>query len=180
MSANGVNVLCAQCLPGHSSISGRCVQCSSVQWGALSGLLLLALLLVYAVHRLPHDWPGSATLTIVAYFVQLSAMFKASTILPQLFALVNLQLLGGHTTSSQPYVDADDDSSLAVRMSSMCIVPMDDVVRARIAFVSPAFAFALLLLVALVQITMRAIVSRVKWCRAFDRLASVWLAVPAS
>ena len=52
--------------------------CPSVQLGALCGVLIvLGLLLVYAVHRLPHDWTGSATLSIIAYFVQLSAMVQS-------------------------------------------------------------------------------------------------------
>ena len=32
VDTDGVNVLCAHCLPGHSNINGRCVACSSVRW----------------------------------------------------------------------------------------------------------------------------------------------------
>ena len=152
---NGVNVLCAHCLPGHSSVNGRCVACSSVQWGALCGVLLLALLLVYAVHRLPHDWTGSASLAIVAYFVQLSAMFKASSVLPQLFALVNLQLLGGHTIS-QSAAATTSDNTLTDAVESVCIAPLDDVGRIHLSFLSPLIALGLLALLALIQIAVRA------------------------
>ena len=154
LDTDGVNVLCAHCLPGHSAINGRCVECPSVQWGALSGVLLLAVLLVYAVHRLPHDWTGSATLSIVAYFVQLSAMYKASDLLPQLFALVNFQLLGGYTASSQPSTAADaDDGGSAL---AMCVMPLDDVDHIRLSFLSPVLAFSLLGAVAVVQVAVRA------------------------
>ena len=157
LDTDGVNVLCAHCLPGHSSVNGRCVECSSVQWGALCGVLLLAVLLVYAVHRLPHDWTGSATLSIVAYFVQLSAMYKASDLLPQLAALVNLQLLGGYTSSSQSSAgagsDGDDDGGSAI---AVCVAPLDDVERIRLSFLSPLLAFGLLSVICILQMGMRA------------------------
>jgi hypothetical protein len=54
----GVNVLCAECLPGYSSVNGHCIACDNVQVGALLAVLMLATLLVWLVHRLPHDWTG--------------------------------------------------------------------------------------------------------------------------
>ena len=156
VDSDGVNVLCAHCLPGYSSVNGRCVECSSVQWGALFGLLLLALLLVYAVHRLPHDWTGSATLSIVSYFVQLSAIYKASDLLPQLSALVNFQLLGGFTSSSQSAVSAGANGGSVL---AVCVAPLDDVGRVRMAFAAPVIAVGLLGVVAMLQAAMHVVLT---------------------
>ena len=153
LDSDGVNVLCAHCLPGYSTVNGRCVHCPSVRWGALSGVLLLAVLLVYAVHRLPHDWTGSATLSIVAYFVQLSAMFKASDLLPQLLALVNMDLLGGQAVGGSQSYDEDGGGALSL---AICVVPLDDVGRVRMALLSPVVAWGLLGALAMLQLSARA------------------------
>ena len=77
VATDGHNVLCALCLPGYSQVNGRCIPCESTHVGALLGVVLLALLLVYLVHRLPHDWTGSATVAIVSNFIQMSTLFIA-------------------------------------------------------------------------------------------------------
>ena len=65
MATQGHNILCASCLPGHSSVNGRCIPCSKTNYGYLFLIVLMALLLVWLVQRVPHDWTGSASVLIV-------------------------------------------------------------------------------------------------------------------
>ena len=97
----------------------------------------------------------------MAYFVQLSAMFKASSVLPQLFALVNLQLLGGHTISQSAPTTSDSSVADDVTVDGVCIVPLDDVERIRLNFVSPLVALGLLVTVALMQAALQAALSKI-------------------
>ena len=113
----GVNVLCALCRPGYTEMSGVCVECAAVQWGALCGVLLLSLLAIYLIHRLPHDHSGTATWAIVSYFLQQSALFLPFASQPQLLSLANLDLLsagrGGAQTMGMPY-------------STWCLIPLSN------------------------------------------------------
>jgi hypothetical protein len=140
----GHNVLCASCLPGYSSVNGRCIACASTQWPALCGSLLLALLLVYGLHRLPHDWSGSATLLIVANWLQLSFLFLCSASFPQLLSLVNVSLLGDHSPRG---LDSEGEPNPA-GLFSICITPLSDEGRVVMQLVSPIIAFGLLAVIA--------------------------------
>ena len=145
--SHGFNVLCAACLPGYSSVSGRCIPCASTNRGAVLGVCVLALLLVYLVHRLPHDWTGSATLLITAYFLQQSALFLAADSLPQVLTLINMDLLGSHVSRGS---EAAGDDTLD-GYAGVCVVPLGDVGRIVLALVSPLIAFALLAVVTLLD-----------------------------
>ena len=88
--------------------------------------------------------------------MQLSAIYKASDLLPQLVALVNFGLLGGHTIGeSSAATESTASSSI-----DMCVVPLDAVDRIGLSFVTPLIALALLALVAVIQMTARAALSR--------------------
>ena len=146
---HGHNVLCAQCLPHYSQVNGRCIACSATNWPALLGLLALALLAVYLIHRLPHDWTGSATLLITSNFLQLSTLFLASSSMPQLLSLFSVNLLGSHTAKGQGTATPADGGV------SVCVVPLSDSDRIVVALVSPALALALLCAVVAIQLALR-------------------------
>ena len=146
----GHNVLCAQCLPGHTSVSGHCVSCEATNWPALLGFVALALLLVYLIHRLPHDWTGCATLLITSNFLQLSTLFLASESMPQLLSLFSVNLLGDHASRGQQ-TGAGVDFRAAV---GLCVVPLDDADRILFSLVSPIIALALLAIVFLLQVVL--------------------------
>ena len=135
-SSPAFNVLCAQCLPGYSQVAGRCIPCSSIDVGALLGVLLLAFALLYCVHRMPHDWSGSATFLLLSTFLQLSALLLQSQSLPHLASLLNVAL----------------DNSVA----GVCIAPMDDAQRIGLQLASPLIAFAMLACLGLLQLGARA------------------------
>jgi hypothetical protein len=88
-----VNVLCAACVDGHSVVHAECVSCSSMQWGPLLGLLLVAAMLTYVLHRLFNDASGNATMPILTYFVQKSTLFLAQDALPMVLSLASVDLL---------------------------------------------------------------------------------------
>ena len=90
------NVLCAFCLPEYSEVNGVCVHCPATNGPLLLASLLLLLVVVYLVHRFPHDSTGSGMLTIGSYFVQLSLTFLASQWMPPMLGVVNLSLLASH------------------------------------------------------------------------------------
>ena len=161
----GHNVLCASCLPGYSSINGRCIPCESTQYGAVVAILSLALFLVYLVHRLPHDWTGSATLLISTYFLQQSALFMASESMPQVLSLINLDLLGDHISRGYEITGAVFDSS--VGFAGVCIVPLDDADRITMSLVSPLIAFGLLGTVLLLQLAVSSLLRRFPNVSAF-------------
>ena len=138
--SGGHNVLCAVCLQGYSQINGSCQPCSSVDVALLLAVLLLSWLLVYCVHRLPHDWSGSATLLVSSNFLQLSALYLATESLPHLASLLNV--------------------TLSNSFAGVCIAPMDDAQRISLQLISPVIAFGLLGCVALVQWSMSAAIRR--------------------
>ena len=68
--------------------------------------MLLAFMLIYALHRAFHDWSGSATFSIIAYFLQCSMLFLASESLPQILSLINLDLIGDHVSRGSQGLEA--------------------------------------------------------------------------
>ena len=163
-SSQGRNVLCAVCLPLHTSLAGRCVPCSSANVAALLGVVVLAFVLVYLIHRTPHDWSGSATLLIVANFLQLAAVFLQSDSMPQLMSLINLSLLGDHHTRGQGSATdmgtgtsagtGSSDDQQSVGFAAVCVAPMDDAQRIALALASPAIAIAMVGVLATLQLAL--------------------------
>ena len=151
-SAPQLNLLCADCLPGYSVVSGRCIPCAEVQWGPLIGKLLLAFILTYAVHRLPHDWSGSAAFTSGSYFIQLTLLFLASGALPPALTVFNLSLIGDHRTRGFAPVSGDGGGSYM----GGCTLPAGDYGRIGEALLSPLIAYLLLGVLLLVQLLCRA------------------------
>jgi hypothetical protein len=177
-ASGGHNVLCASCLPGFAAVNGRCIECGSTRIGRLCGVVLLALLLVWLLHRLPHDWTGSAALLITSYFVQMSALFQATEALPQLFSLLNVNLLGSYVSRGGNI--AIDISQRTSSYAGVCIVPLSDAGRLVMALLSPLIAFGLLAVVALLQYAARAALSRHKVPpSATAQRAYRWLFVPS-
>ena len=152
----GVNVLCALCLPGHTQMNGDCIPCSGTHWGALLQLLLLYLLLVFLVHRLPHEYSGRATVSIMAYFLQQSALFLSFSSFFQLLSLVNLDLLGD---SARRFNSGDVGGQQPD--PGWCVVPMrDDYARFAVSLVSLPVAFLLLGIIALTQLAVYQLIRR--------------------
>ena len=144
---DGVNVLCAHCLPGHTQVNGHCIPCASVHWGRLLALLLACLLAVYALHRMPHDWSGGAKLTITAYFLQQCGLFVNYRQL----SLVNLDVLGLQTQGRLDYEQVQE----------WCIVPLEsDVQRLSGALLTVPVIISLLLPLALLHGLLRHFVAR--------------------
>jgi hypothetical protein len=171
---DGHNVLCALCLPGYSVVNGRCIDCPRVAWAPLTGLLLLALLLVYVVHRLPSDLTGAATVLVLSYFLQQASLFLSTENLPQLLSLLQVSLLGDHLQQGA--------GSGAVGAVSVCIVPLTDSGRITMALLSPLIALAMLAIIALMQLAARSAHGRAqRSVRADGETAtSVQLPLPTS
>ena len=150
-ATNGMNVLCATCLPGHALVNDRCIPCAAVHWGPLTAKLLLALLLVFALHRLPHDWSGSASITIGSYFLQVSLLFLGSEALPPVLTLINLSLVGDHHSRG---VDRSGSSGGAF-YAGACTVPLSDYGRIAQSLLSPIIAYLLLAVVLVAQLLYR-------------------------
>ena len=142
----GVNVLCALCLPGYTQVNGHCIECASTQWGPLFLLLLVTLSLVYLVHRLPHDWSGGATMTITAYFLQQCDLFLSY----DHFSVFNMDVLGlQHRSLQQGHVQ------------DWCVVPLTtDGQRFLGSLMSVPIAFAMLLPIALLHVSVRQLLVR--------------------
>ena len=87
------NLLCADCQPGFAEWNGACVACSGVDVAGLCGCLLLALLLLYCLHRVP-DSADSGWLSILVYYLQMALLQATHDTVPQLLSLLNLDLLG--------------------------------------------------------------------------------------
>jgi hypothetical protein len=147
----GHNVLCAQCLPQHSQVNGRCIPCSSPHLLALAGLVAIAAALVLLVHTCPHDWSGSATLYITSNFLQLATLFLQDTDMPPLTSLLSLNLIGDHTAKG----GTDTASELNALYLGYCVLPLTDSGRIVIALISPLIALALLGLVVGLQWAVR-------------------------
>ena len=154
----GHNVLCATCLPGHSSVNGRCIPCTAPQSGAIISVCLLAFVLVWLLFRLPHDWTGSATLLISSYFLQQSMLFLASESMPPMLSLLNISLLGDHISRGREAAGGGGD--LNDGYAGTCMLPLDDAGRMVLTLLSPLIAFALLGVVALLDWVARAVVAR--------------------
>ena len=151
--SDGLNLLCAACLPGYSEVNGRCIECDEVRWLPLTGLLLLSMVLVYLIHRLPHDWTGSASLSVMSYFVQQSCLFLASESMPQILSLLNVNLLGD--SSNQQKGSSSDSFTTGAVYVGVCIAPLTDVGRIIMRLVSPIIALAMLAFIAALQLACR-------------------------
>ena len=180
---HGHNPLCGACLPGHSAVNGRCIECSETAVSYVILLVLLSLLLVWLVHRVPHDWSGSASVLIVSNFVQLSTTILSSESMPQVLSLVNVNLLGDHTSGrgqviSDQWTAASHDDTL---YAGVCVVPLTDADRIVVGMVSPLIALALLGCVAVLQLAMQRCVSSVDSPVRRRRAAAVYrfLCVPS-
>ena len=139
-----INVLCAACMEGYREIQSECIACEEVRWGQVVGLLLAALLFVYALHRFSHDAGGSATQPILAYFVQMSLLFLASDSLPSLLSLVNIDLVG-------------DGSGGGNSVLRTCVAPLSDEGKMLLRLLSPAIFMGLLAALLGLQLLVR-------WC----------------
>ena len=109
-------------------------------------LLWLALLLVYAVHRLlPMGEDGAATQTILAYFVQMSALFMSMDALPLLFGLLSVDLVqeGG-----------------GVALLNSCVAPLADADKLLLRLISPLVFLLLLAALLATQLAVRACINR--------------------
>ena len=163
--SSGINVLCAKCQDGFSVVNGECVSCAAVNVGSLSGLLLLSFFLVYLVHRLPHDWTGSAIFVITSYFVQQSALLLTAAPLPSqltILSLLNMNLLG-ESGAFRPVSFGSDTGNGTLTETGpttaapalACTVPLSDMGRLEAALLSPLLAFLLLLCLAGLQLLIR-------------------------
>ena len=151
----GVNVLCAWCKPGHTQMNGVCIPCPSTQWGRVVSIALLSLLLVYVVHRFPHDWSGVATMSILAYFLQQSDLFLSYSLL----RTFNMDPLGAAGRS----VEGGDGSSDEQANADWCVVPMNtDGERLVASLLSAPTAFLLLAVVGLVHWLARQALSQLR------------------
>ena len=144
-----VNVLCAQCVDGYTVVHSECIPCSSVHWGRLIGLLLLAVLLLYLLHRLFHDVSGSATMPILTYFVQMSSLFLTQDALLVILNVASVDLVA----DGLPGGGASNAGSDVLRA---CIVPFSDVGKMLARLFSPAVFCGLLATLLAVQLALRA------------------------
>ena len=151
-STHDINVLCAYCLPDHSLVNGRCIPCEGVHWDLLLGLLLLALVLVYLLHRVPMGSSDSAKLFIALYLLQMSAVFLAAESLPHLLSIVNVNLLGDQLTRG-----AQHNADSGAPYIGSCIVPLSDFGRIGMTLFSPIIAFCLLGLLLLLDLAAQSV-----------------------
>ena len=131
------NLLCAECEAEYTLVKGECVPCSGPSYGGLVLVALAAFALVFALHRITLHLSESATLTVMVYFVQMSALF-----LP---ADAALPLLGLFSVSF-------DDGVGGIRT---CLLPLDDYGTIAVRLLSPVFAMLLLLLLLGMQMAAR-------------------------
>ena len=151
-AAGNVNVLCAACIEGYSVVHAECIPCSSVHWAPLCGLLLFAALLTYVLHRLFNDATGSATMPILAYFVQMSTLFLAQDALPMLLSLASVDLVAEGGAGGAPGGGGGD-------LLRTCIVPLDDIGKMLTRLLSPAVFCALLAALLGLQFALRAAIN---------------------
>jgi hypothetical protein len=135
-------------LTGYSEVASDCIACDSVQPIALTVVLLVALLLVYLVHRLPDDWSGAAVLNIVSYFIQTALLFSAADSLPSIFSLANFDLLGDHKARGMELVTAAASGRPA---DAWCVVPLSSAGHVWLLLASPLVSLLLLGVIAFVQ-----------------------------
>ena len=144
----GHNVLCAACKEGYTQVNGVCEACEAIAWGGLLGGVCVSLLLVYALHRLPHDFSGSGRLMIVAYFAQLALLFLASQWMPPIMGVINVSLLASHHPYGTNTDGWNDDDHLRV---AGCIAPLSDYGLMGMQLLSPLLAVLLLAVIVGVQ-----------------------------
>ena len=134
------NSMCAECVEDYSEVRGVCIYCPSPSYGWLLAVLLLAWLLVYALHRSMLQLSSSSTIPILVYFVQMSALFLPGNLFAPL-NLVNLQLFSG------------------VSPHSMCVLPVDGLGAFIGRIVSPLVVFLLLASTLALQLSLRRLLS---------------------
>ena len=156
-ATSGHNVLCALCLPGYSEVSGHCIECAEAHPGVITVTALLAVLLVWVVHRLPHDWQGSATLLIVSYFVQQWALFLSEQNLPQLLSMLNFDLAGSWRSGGG---SGGSPAGMGQTWTAYCAMPLSGGELIGVALLSPMLAFGVLGLIAALDVISRALLNR--------------------
>ena len=180
LESSGVNPLCSVCLPGHTQISGQCVECRGVQWGPLVAMLLLFLVTVYALHRVRHDWTGVATMSIVAYFLQQSALFLSGGVSLRGLSLLNLNMLGDTGGHSQLSWGANSATApTPVRSIGWCVVPMESETERMVgALVSICVMFGLLGVLWLLQLLVMVALRHRSVSHLSKLFAAVFIAEP--
>ena len=156
---DGINVLCAWCSPGYSQVNGRCIRCDDVRWGVLCGLLMAYLVLVWVIHRVPHDFSGAATLQIVGYFVQQSGLLLASLSIAQLASITNLSLESLFSVRGSNARDVDGEA-LESYWLGVCVAPLSDYGRLGLLLSSPLIAMGLLGVLLCIQLTYKRLLHR--------------------
>ena len=152
--SGALNVLCAECASGYAEIHGNCVECTGTEWGLLSLVLLMALLLVYLLHRFSArtaSSSSSAVLAILIYFVQMSALFLAGDSMPVIMSLLNMDLLGDGMRAA----GGSDGTMEGWAPLSWCIIPLSSYGKIVLRLLSPLIAVALLALMFCVQLGIR-------------------------
>ena len=142
----GVNVLCARCLAGHTEVNGECISCEAANAGLVIAILLALLAIVYLLHRLQRGRREKATVVVLGYFMQQSALFLAP---PFYFVgLLNPDPLGGTTRRWSRVGDRGDTWH-----PSFCTLPMQsDADRLVAALVLQLVILAMPAFVGLVQL----------------------------
>jgi Tyrosine-protein kinase ephrin type A/B receptor-like len=116
------NYLCAQCSDGYQEVGGECVECRSSNGGAVFGLLLLLIALVFILFFLTQG--GSAYIGILTYFVQ-----------------TTLLILDSQTRAAGATIlSLFDLDPIAASGGSSCILRMSEEVRAISGFFGPLCA----------------------------------------
>ena len=148
-SAGRLNVLCSACMDGYTEVQGRCVQCPAPRWDRLVGLLLVAFLLVWGLHRLSSNalWSTSAVLSIFVYFAQMSAVFMSGESLPLVVSFLNLDLLGSAGETGAMGAGADYTAPL-----SWCVAPLSGYGKVAMRLLSPLIAIGMLALLLCIQL----------------------------
>ena len=146
------NLLCAQCEDDYTVVKGDCIYCPSPSYGGLVIVLLTAFVFVYALHRVTLQLSNSATLSVMVYFVQMSALFLPSDAVLPLLGLLSVSLVDGGLKT--------------------CLIPLDDYGTIGARLLSPVIAMLLLALMLGLQIAVRHCLrkptstqSRVEWMR---------------
>ena len=158
---DGANILCALCLPDYTEINGKCISCPSIQWLPVVATISVLLVAIFALHRLPSDWGGSASLSIVTFFLQLALLFLSAETMPQILSVVNLELFGDHVSSrGRQSGSASDPSSQVDRFHlGFCVWPMSAQQHITLRLLSPLIALACLAVIALIQLVLRSLLT---------------------
>ena len=137
------NPLCGQCEDGYSEWNGACALCdwSHVSVGLVVGAVLLAVMAVWALHRLPND-RHSGTVGILLYFTQTTLLFCSNQQLSQLLGVVNFD----------PFSDGRGRGAASDDQSGHCFLPLSPLGKLLLRGSTPFFAALLLGLLWLVQL----------------------------